>query len=197
MSGVLKSFCWTSLATAVLASALPAQIAASRGLTDSKPASPTLQGSTASNPAVTLFGGLATGDGSFGMAPALAAAFNWRAATLPVNFRIDPYFAFHSLDDSAVDGNLWFLGTSGNVELPFRTSGSTTEPYLFGGVGLYYRSFSIDTPGPGDADDSGVKAGFGLGGGVRFGGFTLEAKMRDIDEFTTVSFLVGFMLGGR
>jgi hypothetical protein len=188
MSRLLKSFCLTSLATAVLASALPAQISASRVLT-TKPASTTLQGSTASNPAVTLFGGLATGDGPFGMGPALAASFNWRVATMPVNFRLDPYFAYHSLDEGSGDGSIWFLGGSGNIELPFRTAGSSTEPYLFGGVGLYYSSV--------DPGDSGVDAGFGLGGGVRFGGFTLEAKMRDIDEFTTVSFLVGFMLGGR
>lgn len=188
MSGVLKSFCWTSLATAVLASALPAQISASRVFT-TKSASSTLQGSTASNPAITLFGGLATGDGPYGIGPALAASFNWRVPTMPVNFRVDPYFAYHSFDEGSSDGSLWFLGASGNIELPFRTSGSTTEPYLFGGAGLYYAGS--------DPGDSGVEAGFGLGGGVRFGGFTLEAKMRDIDEFTTVSFLVGFMLGGR
>ena len=155
------------------------------------------QTSTASNPAISLFGGLATGDGAFNMGPALAASFNWRMTTIPVNFRLDPYFAHHSLDDSSVDGSAWFLGGSGNLELPFRSTTSSAEPYLFGGVGLYYRSLTIDTPGPGDVDDSGIKAGFGLGGGVRFGGFTLEAKMRDIDEFTTVSLLVGFMLGSR
>jgi hypothetical protein len=196
MPRVLMSLYVPALATAVLATAVPAQ---SAGLRVHRAAvgSSSSQGATASNPAITLYGGLATGDGSFNMGPALAASFGWRTSTMPVGFRLDPYFAYHSLDDSSADGSAWFLGASGNLEVPFKTAGSSTEPYLFGGAGLYYRSLSIDTPGAGDVDDSGIKAGFGLGGGIRFGGFTLEAKMRDIDEFTTVSFLVGFMLGSR
>ena len=196
MSRMFRSLCWTFLAMTTVTSLVQSQTLTSRAREASR-AAVSAQGATASNPAITLYGGLATGDGSFNMGPALAASFNWRKATIPVNFRLDPYFAYHSLDDSAVDGSAWFLGASGNLELPFRSSTSSTEPYLFGGVGLYYRSLTIDTPGAGDVDDSGIKAGFGLGGGVRFGGFTLEAKMRDIDEFTTVSFLVGFMLGSR
>ncbi|MGH7695884.1 MAG: hypothetical protein ACRENH_12935, partial [Gemmatimonadaceae bacterium] len=58
---------------------------------------------------------------------------------------------------------------------------------------LYYRDFNIDDS---DFNDSDFKGALGFGGGVRFGGFTLEAKMQDIDEFTNVSFLVGFRLGG-
>jgi hypothetical protein len=156
----------------------------------------TAQETRASNPRITLYGGLATGDGPFGIGPALAASFRWDLAQLPFDFRLDPYFATHSLEDDG-DGSIWLLGASGNIEFPFRTTGSNTEPYLFGGVGLYFNSVSIDIPGEGDFDDTSLDAGFGLGGGVRFGGLTLEAKMRDIDEFTTVSFLVGFMLGGR
>jgi hypothetical protein len=160
-----------------------------------KPAGITAQDAVATrNPRISIFGGLATGDGAFDMGPALAGSFNWKLEQFPVNFRLDPYFAYHTTNSP--DGSATFLGASANAEIAFATQG-TSEPYLFGGAGLYYNSISIDTPGPGEVDDSGVDAGFGLGGGVRFGGFTLEAKMRDIDEFTTVSFLVGFMLGGR
>jgi hypothetical protein len=179
------------VASAIVATSLDAQSAFATHR--AKPV--TLQTQTsASNPRITLFGGLATGDGEFDMAPALAASFNWRLEQLPVNFRLDPYFAYHTAGDP--DGSATFLGASANAELAFTTQGSS-QPYLFGGVGLYYNSLSVEVPGGGDVDESGVDAGFGLGGGVRFGGFTLEAKMRDINEFTTVSLLIGFMLGGR
>ena len=196
MSRLLRSSTWMLCASAVFATALSAQGSSARRLS-AKPVGIAPQASAAANPSITLYGGLATGDGAFNMGPALGASFNWSLESLPFNFRVDPYFAYHSTEDDNADGSAWFLGASGNLELAFRTAESTTEPYLFGGVGLYYNSVSIDTPGPGDFDDSSVDAGFGLGGGVRFGGFTLEAKMRDIDEFTTVAFMVGFMLGGR
>lgn len=196
MSNVFRSCCLALLASIALAGSAQPQMARARSdLSSSLVAA--AQGSRASNPAITLFGGLATGDGSYSLGPALGASFNWNLSTVPINFRVDPYFSHHSLDESSADGSAWFLGASGNIEFPFRSEGSSAEPYLFGGLGLYYRSLTVDTPGPGDVDDAGVKAGFGLGGGVRFGGFTLEAKMRDIDEFTTVSFLIGFMLGSR
>jgi len=191
-----SSFCFGFVALTSVVGSLQAQVQVPRArLVNAVGAS--AQGATASNPAITLYGGLATGDGAYRLGPALGASFNWNVTTIPFNFRLDPYFAHHSLDDSSVDGSAWFLGASGNVEFPFRSTTSSTEPYLFGGVGLFYRSLTFDTPGAGDVDDSGIKAGFGLGGGVRFGGFTLEANMRDIDEFTTISFLVGFMLGSR
>lgn len=196
MFGAIRSTCLTFMAITTVASIAHSQSPVShfRGASS---ATASAQGGTASNPAITLYGGFATGDGAFGLGPALGASFNWKWSTLPVNVRVDPYFAHHSTDDKAADGSAWFLGASGNLEIPFRTTGSSTVPYLFGGVGLYYRSLTIDVPGPGDIDDSGIKAGFGLGGGARFGGLTLEANMRDIDEFTTVSFLIGFMLGSR
>ena len=192
MLRVCKSLCWTTFAAVLLSSSATAQVGFRSA---AKPAMQQQQQRGAGNPSLTLYGGLATGDGDFGIGPALAASFRWDLAQLPFDVRVDPYFAYHSTNEGP-DGSIWFLGASGNVEFPFRTAGSTTEPYLFGGAGFYFNSLSIDTPG-GDVDDTGFDAGFGLGGGVRFGGFTLEAKMRDIDEFTTVSFLVGFMLGGR
>lgn len=192
MRPVFRSLCWSTFATVLWSGAATAQA----GFRSAAATTPAALQSTAGNPRLTLYGGLATGDGDFGIGPALAASFRWDLAQLPFDLRVDPYFAYHSTEDGP-DGNIWLLGASGNVEFPFRTEGSTTEPYLFGGVGLYYTSLTIDIPGGGEFDDSSFDAGFGLGGGVRFGGFTLEAKMRDIDEFTTVSFLVGFMLGGR
>jgi hypothetical protein len=150
------------------------------------------------NPSLTLFGGLASGDNDWDMGPALAASFNWHLPSAPFNLRIDPYFSYHSFDAGNADGNLWFLGATGNLELAFRPSGTSAEPYIYGGGGFYMQNWSIETGGPGDGevDDSDLTGAFGFGGGVRFGGFTLEAKLQDIDEFTNVSFLVGFRLGG-
>jgi hypothetical protein len=130
------------------------------------------------------------------MGPALGASFNWRIADAPFNLRVDPYFSYHSLDARAVDGNLWFLGATGNLELAFRAAGTSAEPYLFGGGGFFMQNWSIDDGDGSEIDDSDIKGAIGFGGGVRFGGFTLEAKLQDIDEFTNVSFLVGFRLGG-
>jgi hypothetical protein len=130
------------------------------------------------------------------MGPALAASFNWRIADAPFNVRLDPYFAYHSFDGGNVDGNLWFLGATGNLELAFRPAGTSAEPYMFGGAGFYMENWSIEDGDRRDLDNSDLKGAFGFGGGVRFGGFTLEAKLQDIDNFTNVSFLVGFRLGG-
>ncbi len=141
------------------------------------------------NPRLTLFGGLASGDGAWDMGPALAASFNWRLTDAPFNLRVDPYFSYHTLD-AAGDGSLWFLGATGNLELAFRPSGTSAAPYIFGGGGFYMQNWDID-----EVDDSDITGAFGFGGGVRFGGFTLEAKLQDIDEFTNVSFLVGSRLG--
>jgi hypothetical protein len=193
MKEVLRSACVAFVAGAMIVATADGQNSRATSV-GFKRADLQAQPGASSNPRVTLFGGLATGDGDFGIGPALAGSFNWRLEQLPFNFRLDPYFAYHSASDP--DGSVTILGASANAEIAFTTEG-TSEPYLFGGAGLYYNSTSVELPGGGDADDSGVDAGFGLGGGVRFGGFTLEAKMRDINEFTTVSFLVGFMLGGR
>jgi hypothetical protein len=144
---------------------------------------------------LTLYGGLASGDNAFDMGPALAASFNWRLSDAPFNVRVDPYFAYHDVEEN-IDGSLWLLGAMANLELAFRVSGSTAQPYIFGGAGFYFTNFSIDLPGEPEIDDSSIDGAFGFGGGVRFGGFNLEARLQDIDEFTTVAFLVGFRLGG-
>jgi hypothetical protein len=193
MFAEFRSIAAASLASVMLTTAVQAQTAAPRAFTKSSSAA--VQRTRATGPGLTLYGGLATGDNSFDMGPALAASFNWNIADAPFNVRLDPYFSYHSRD-AGPDASLWLLGGTGNLELAFRPSGTSAEPYIFGGGGFYYRNFSVDT-GPGDdLDDSALKGAFDFGGGVRFGGFTLETKMQDVDEFTNVSFLVGFRLGG-
>ena len=194
MFRVLRLITATSFVTSTLAATVQAQMASASAF-GSKGSSATVQRRTGGSPSLTLYGGLATGDNGFDLGPALAASFNWRISDAPFNVRVDPYFAYHSADDA--DASLWFLGATGNLELAFRPSGTTAEPYIFGGGGFYFRSISFDTgPGDEDFDDSDLKGALGFGGGVRFGGFTLEARLQDIDEFTNVSFLVGFRLGG-
>jgi len=184
----LRSLTAVSLAAAVFAGTTQAQ---SFSRASVKSASATAQRSVR-GPGLTLYGGVATGDNGFDAGPALASSFNWRMPSSPFNLRVDPYFAYHSRD-AGPDASLWYLGATGNLELAFRPSGTSAEPYIFGGGGFYYRDFSIHDS---DINDSDIKGALGFGGGVRFGGFTLEAKMQDIDEFTNVSFLVGFRLGG-
>ncbi|HEV8364299.1 MAG TPA: hypothetical protein VGQ52_12330 [Gemmatimonadaceae bacterium] len=184
-----------AFASTTLAATVQAQTASASAFSN-KRTSATVQRRTGGSPSLTLYGGLATGDNGFDLGPALAASFNWRIADAPFNVRLDPYFAYHSSDEGP-DASLWFLGATGNLELAFRPSGTTAEPYIFGGGGFYFRSISIEgIGGDEDFDDSDLKGAFDFGGGVRFGGFTLEAKLQDIDEFTNVSFLVGFRLGG-
>jgi hypothetical protein len=195
MFRVLRLITATSFATTTLAATVQAQTASASAFT-SKRTTTTVQRRAGGSPTLTLYGGLATGDNGFDLGPALAASFNWRIADAPFNIRVDPYFAYHSNDDGP-DASLWFLGATANLELAFRASGTTAEPYIFGGGGFYFRNISIEgIGGDEDFDDSDLKGALGFGGGVRFGGFTLEAKLQDIDEFTNVSFLVGFRLGG-
>jgi hypothetical protein len=195
MFRVLRLITAAAFASTTLAATVQAQTASASAFTN-KRTSATVQRRTGGSPSLTLYGGLATGDNGFDLGPALAASFNWRIADAPFNVRLDPYFAYHSSDEGP-DASLWFLGATGNLELAFRPSGTTAEPYIFGGGGFYFRSISIEgIGGDEDFDDSDLKGAFDFGGGVRFGGFTLEAKLQDIDEFTNVSFLVGFRLGG-
>jgi hypothetical protein len=195
MSHVLRSLGLSTLTVAALAGSVHAQSAGFRS-TASPVASATVQRSAAS-PRLTLYGGLASGDNDWEMGPALAASFNWGLADVPFNLRLDPYFSYHSFDAGNTDGNLWFLGATGNLEFAFRPQGTSAEPYIFGGGGFYMQNWSIERgDGDNEVDDSDITGAIGFGGGVRFGGLTLEAKLQDIDEFTNVSFLVGFRLGG-
>ncbi|MGQ0639306.1 MAG: hypothetical protein ACT4P6_00815 [Gemmatimonadaceae bacterium] len=194
MSRVLRSLGLSAVTATMLAGSAHAQSAGFRSVT-SAPGSATVQRSGGS-PLLTLYGGLASGDGRWDMGPALAASFNWNLRDAPFNVRLDPYFSYHSFDASNVDGSLWFLGATGNLEFAFRPSGTSSEPYIFGGGGLYMTNWSIDDGDEPDNDHSDLEGVFGFGGGVRFGGFTLEAKLQDVSEFTNVSFLVGFRLGG-
>jgi hypothetical protein len=196
MPHALRSLCWSAVTLTVLATSVHAQTAGFRSA-NSAVSTSAVQSSTG-NPRLTLFGGLASGDNDWDMGPALGASFNWRLPSAPFNLRVDPYFSYHSFDAGNADGRLWFLGATGNLELAFRPAGTSAEPYIFGGGGFYMQNWSIETGGPGDGevDDSDMTGAFGFGGGVRFGGFTLEAKLQDIDEFTNVAFLVGFRLGG-
>lgn len=194
MFRVIRLITAASLATATLAASLQAQVASTSAFAR-KPVPTSVQRGASPAPSLTLYGGLATGDNGFDMGPALAASFNWNLRDVPFNLRVDPYFAYHSRDRGP-DANLWFLGATGNLELAFNAAGTSAQPYLFGGGGFYYRHFSFQDGGDENFDDSDMKGAFDFGGGVRFGGFTLEAKLQDVSEFTNVSFLVGFRLGG-
>lgn len=191
MFRALRFITAASVVSATLAVTVQAQTTAARAF--SRPATAAPVQRSVGAPGLTLYGGLATGDNGFDMGPALAASFNWRMPSSPFNLRVDPYFAYHSRDRGP-HANLWLLGATGNLELAFRAAGTSAEPYIFGGGGFYYRHLNFE--GDGGFNDSAMKGAFGFGGGVRFGGFTLEAKMQDVDEFTNVSFLVGFRLGG-
>ncbi len=148
-------------------------------------------------PKVTILGGIATGDNTdFGIVA--AATFTWPISDLPLGFRVDPIVARYGLGDGylagVVDGNLLILGAGAALQYDFETAGSANTPYIFGGLGFYYSRFSIDSNIPTvDFNDSNTDVGLSAGGGIRLGSnLVLEARVLDINGFTTIPILIGW-----
>ncbi|MGH7695885.1 MAG: hypothetical protein ACRENH_12940 [Gemmatimonadaceae bacterium] len=142
---------------------------------------------------LTLYGGFEGAEDTWETGPAVAASLNWRLRA-PLSVRVDPYFAYHS--GAGTDDNLTFLGATGNLEFAFRASGTTTEPYVFGGAGFYRAKIDGRRGGDLDLNENDVKSVVGVGAGMRSRGFTLEGRLQNVAEFTSFTFLVGFRLGG-
>jgi hypothetical protein len=155
----------------------------------------------------TILGGIATGD-EFDLGFVVAGTATLHPAGMPVAIRIDPYVARHGGgnsysigDEEFGDASLTIFGAAGNVEWTFPTASaysaqgasSSLSPYIFGGLGIYRSSVDVDLPGNIDFDGSSTDVGFGIGGGLRFGGqFGVEIRLNIIDEFTTFPILASW-----
>ena len=148
-----------------------------------------------SGPQWSLFGGIASGDNPFDMGLALGGGGKWSRSDWPVAIRGDAYFAHHSGDVGVAFGgfdvSVNIFGVMGAAEYTFPTE-AKLKPYVFGGLGLFYSSYSVDADGIYDDDtySSSTDLGFGLGAGINFTPkFGLELRFMDIDGFNTIPIL--------
>jgi hypothetical protein len=146
----------------------------------------------------TLYGGIATGD-NLDMGFAIQGSYRFTPAGWPLSLRIDPYFARHGGDEDfvsdVVDVTFMLLGAGVNGEFTFPTDNATVEPFVLGGLGVYYGKTTVDSdfPGIGDIEGSDTELGITLGGGIRFARrWVAEAQFKMIDEFDTIPLLIGF-----
>jgi opacity protein-like surface antigen len=217
MHGMMRAACLAAVVSTIAVPGLAAQSRAGVGVASERSSSQTLFRMTAKRaslglkaPAVqdagsgttfTILGGIATGD-EWDLGFVLGGTATFHPAGMPIAIRIDPYVARHGGGDEFTigtetfgDASLLILGVAGNVEWTIPTSSafaaqggsSSMAPYLLGGLGIYRGSVDIDIPGNIEFDDSSTDIGFGIGGGLRFGGnFGVEARLLIIDEMTTL-----------
>ncbi|MBV6519915.1 MAG: hypothetical protein MNPFHGCM_00018 [Gemmatimonadaceae bacterium] len=146
----------------------------------------------------TLFAGVATGEGGYDIGPAVQGSFKLANAKWPVAIRIDPYLARHSgsfsYSGNGTDISLTMIGAAGNVEYAFKNSESNVEPYVLGGLGLYYGKSSVSNNTIGfEASGSDTNLGFGFGGGIRFAKrWSAEGQYKSINGFDTIPLLLGY-----
>lgn len=206
MRSLIRVAAMATTLVVVLTSSLEAQ---SRGTSALSRVAPVVQGGSGAPMKFTLFGGIATGEGGLDMGLAISGSFEWDMAQWPVNLRVDPYFANHSGECGPfADCSFRLLGAGVGVSYDFPTAngrraplplqGATAGPawFVFGGLGIYNGSYSIDSDMPGFDDaysDSETELGIHLGGGVKFGGrYRVEARFMSISDFTTIPILFGF-----
>jgi hypothetical protein len=223
MRGMMKAACLAGVLSTIAAPGLAAQSRVGAGVTSERASirsilrAPAKRASLGAKPLAaqdagspttfTVLGGIATGD-DFDLGFALAGTATLHPAGMPVAIRIDPYVARHSGgnsysigDEEFGDATFTIFGVAGNVEWTFPTSsafaaqggGSTMAPYIFGGLGIYRGELDLDLPSGVDGPDGSTELGFGLGGGLRFGGkFGVEVRLNIIDEFTTLPILASW-----
>ncbi len=146
-----------------------------------------------------VYGGIATGD-ELDIGFALQGSFRIAPPEWPVVVRIDPYFARHSGDlgfspspgfDPSIDFTVF--GAAGHVEYTFPTTGTSVEPFVLGGLGIYNGSVSVDLPGVFSFGGDDTNFGFSFGGGIRFARrWVAELQFKLIEDFDTIPILIGF-----
>jgi opacity protein-like surface antigen len=115
--------------------------------------------------------------------------FEWRGPDLPVGIRGDAvYHRFGSKDVGGVssDATASIIAGTLNAVLGMPMQGSTAQPYLIGGVGVYNERVSCDNCGGSSVTISDSQTKFGLNAGAGFSfplsGFTsiIEARFHII-----------------
>jgi opacity protein-like surface antigen len=143
----------------------------------------------------SAFAGVADGDNPYDVGLAAGVSGLWSRSDWPVAVRGDAYFAHHSGDVGTqfggFDVSTNIFGVLGNAQYSFPTS-NKLKPYVFGGLGLFYRSVNVDFTGQIDSDDynSSTDLGLGIGGGAyltpKFG---LELRFMSVGSFNTIPIL--------
>jgi opacity protein-like surface antigen len=153
---------------------------------------------TMTGPKWSLVGGVASGDNPYDLGLALGLSGRWNRSDWPVAIRGDGYFAHHSGDVGigfgGLDVSINIFGVMGSAEYAFPTE-NKIKPYVFGGLGLFYSSISVDYDGVFDdsAYDSSTDLGLGIGGGINLTEkFGIELRFMDIGGFSTIPILAVF-----
>lgn len=192
--------------TMLLASTAVAQVASGpAGFTrhvaapDAARTAPAVQGGAGASK-WTIAGGIATGDTGYDLGFALQGSYKTTPAGWPVAIRIDPFLGRWTGGEDfgafgSVDFSLTMLGAQGSAVYDFPASGNMNW-FVFGGLGLFYSSFSYDEDVSGfDASDSSTDLGIGVGGGLNFGQrWVAEAQYKSVSSFSTLLFLLGLRL---
>lgn len=200
-----RSVTMAAVLTTTLASTAIAQRRAGSGAEpiarrEARSVAPQQPAATLTGPEWSLFAGIASGDGPYDLGIALGGSGRWHRSDWPVAIRGDAYLAHHGGDIGSqfggTDISINILGVMGNAEYTFPTT-STISPYVFGGLGLFYKNSDIDddvAPGYDDRGyDSSLDLGLGIGGGLRFTPrFGLELRVTDIGGFTTIPIVAVF-----
>jgi opacity protein-like surface antigen len=148
-----------------------------------------------SGPDWSLFAGIADGDNPFDIGIALGGTGRWHRSDWPIGVRGDAYFAHHGGDIGTqfggIDLSVNIFGVMGSAEYEFKTPGNL-KPYAFGGLGIFYSSFSVDDDSEFQDDeyDSSTDVGLGIGGGLHFTPkFGVEVRFMKIGDFNTIPIL--------
>ena len=144
---------------------------------------------------VRVFGGVASGDNPYDIGIAAGATVTWRRSEWPVAVRADGYYAHHSGDLGSqlggYDISVNIYGFVGAAEYAFPTE-NRLEPYVFGGLGLFYSDVSQDYDGVFEDDtyESSTDLGFAVGAGMKLTRrLGLELRFMDIGDFSTIPVL--------
>lgn len=189
----------TWLGAAVLSVAVSSAIAAQapRAGSSALRAQPTAaQGGEGGGRQITIFGGIATGDGYIDLGFVGAVSIEMELQNAPVNLRIDPYVAIHGGDCGIYDCSLNVFGVGGSAAYDFESSGGAGAPswFVFGGLGIYRTEADVDV-GFGGFGASSTDLGFQFGGGARFGQkYTAEARWMSLEGFDPLVLLFGWRL---
>jgi hypothetical protein len=151
------------------------------------------EGST--RPSATLFGGIAVGDNNLDLGLMGGVSFKWELAGIPIDLRFDPSIARYSGDRDGVHSRLLLFNVPVVAEYEIPGSGDRSARfYILAGFGTHYKRLSEDDLGSNDTDNR-LDLGLTLGGGVRLNSkLGFEARIVDIDNFTTLPILVTWKL---
>ena len=90
--------------------------------------------------------------------------------TIVPQLMLEPQIGFWTKSESefGVDVSVRDIAVGARAKYLFDIKNSNIEPFVGGGLGLHFVSAEVTVPGFGSADDSEVKLGLDIGGGLHF-----------------------------